>query len=374
MLFLLTIDFQSLKPQLIRAYAEDRWDGPLWIHSLEIPRERGESPRFESSRFILSCEQNDEHLNLLVERRGPQVHLIRLAPSPNAGMILKFWKQSFVKNHRIRKNLLIGDLAVDLISRLEDSPRLESLEELRLMIPQFWNDIEKKEIASGRLRFPKQIIKEAIQEKLPIVNQHPLSKIEAPRWELLIGLIFVSQPVKDESNLESSQYYEIPDHQSIALVGLIDRNESQNHVFGYLSIDQKKRYLNLLVDNDLARELVQIFLIKDFDHGLKKWGLFKILKLFHIDQIKSSASLLERGPDVDSRLHLYATHKVQNPLLKRLQWELERFWTARRSVPRQELNLSSDEILPLVQEHHIGSIRLERKSSGCRSSIRNIPL
>lgn len=358
---------------LCAAEEENSWRAPLWIHTLELPRELGEKPIFESSTFVLSGDQNDENLSLLVERRNNLVYITRLVERPNPGLVLNRWKENFLKNHKIRKNLQFGDLGVDIISRFEDHPLLASLELYRKKFQIFWDNPDRLEIFSSELMFPRQVITESIQEGLPIVNKHSTIKMEAPNWELFIGLLFISHSVETKSENPITQYFEVPDHQLVALVGILDRENPDYHLLAELSLDQNRFRLRPLHDEKLSKDLKQIFLLKDFEHGLNKLSLDKVSKLFKLKQIKANSSLTNLKTPIDSRIHFYSMRKKDPALFREFFGSLEQLWASKHKSVIKEVGFSPSELLSVIQDSHIGSIRLDAKSRNCQSFMREIP-
>ena len=357
---------------LCAAEEENSWRAPLWIHTLELPRELGEKPIFESSTFVLSGEQNEENLSLLIERRDHLVYITRLVERPNPGLVLNRWKENFLKNHKIRKNLQFGDLGVDIISRFEDHPLLSSLELYRKKFQIFWDNPDRLEIFSSELVFPRQVITESIQEGLPIVNKHSVVKMDAPNWELFIGLLFISHAVDVESETPITQYFEVPDHQLVALVGILDRKNPSYQFIAELSLDQNRFRLQPLNDEKLSKDLTQIFLLKDFEHGLNKLNLSKVSKLFRLEQIKTNNSLTKLKTAIDSRIHFYSIRKKEPTLVREFLGGLEELWASKHKAVSKEFSLSPSELLSLIQDFHIGSLRLDANSKSCRSFMGEI--
>lgn len=351
---------------------EHSWQSPLWIHSLELPRELGEKPIYETSTFVLSGEQNDENLSLLIERKQGIVRMMRLVERPNPGLVLTNWKENFLKNHKIRKDLRFGDLGVDIISRIEDHPQIPSLELYRKKFQSFWNNPDRLEIFSSELEFPKQVIKEAIQEGLPVVNQHPVIKIDAPNWDLYIGLLFISHSLNAESETPITQYFEVPDNQLVALIGIVDRKNPTYHLFAELSLDQNHFRLRPLIDESLSKDLAQIFSLKDFEHGLNESSLEKFSKFFKLDQIKLNSNLTKLKTPIDSRVHLYSMQKREPALARKFLDILEQLWASKHKTISKEVDLSPSELVSIIQDFHIGSIRLNPKIRRCQSLVREI--
>ncbi|MGA0163049.1 MAG: hypothetical protein ACO3LE_02210 [Bdellovibrionota bacterium] len=357
---------------LCAAEEENSWRAPLWIHTLELPRELGEKPIFESSTFVLSGEQNEENLSLLIERRNNLVYITRLVERPNPGLVLNRWKENFLKNHKIRKDLQFGDLGVDIISRFEDHPLLPSLELYRKKFQIFWDNPDRLEIFSSELVLPRQVITESIQEGLPIVNKHSVVKMDAPNWELFIGLLFISHAIDVESETPITQYFEVPDHQLVALVGILDRKNPSYQLIAELSLDQNRFRLQPLNDEKLSKDLAQIFLLKDFEHGLNKLNLSKVSKLFKLEQIKTNNSLTKLKTPIDSRIHFYSMRKKEPALVREFLGSLEQLWASKHKAVSKEVGFSPSELLSLIQDFHIGSVRLDENSKSCRSFMGEI--
>lgn len=374
----LVLPLNFIFSDLVPVKAESSWNGPILIYSLELPKEAQEVPIADQTRMFIGIKNNNQNYLFLVRHEtNGSIRMSRLKKSETHMNLEEWptkwfleWQNAFIdSNIRVRENIIQGNLAIDLVSRLEEFPLIPELSAYRYWISHFLDSPQVEEIILNDpyMSHTQQVLF-AVQEKLQEYERIQIGQVQAPNWTLLFSFLFVTYVDDRGKNI----VYEIPNNERAAILSLIDTNNPHNYVTAVLSPfrgypNEEKGMLTVIENNTVSAEFAKILSEKSERPRISEELQSFLRKTLKVSQISNSIPsnsqasyglIVYRLPITDRRF----------PSLAGIRDALEKVWLG-ENLHLTETGFSPNQLFDTIWRIRFETIPL---TFNCREAIKAV--